>query len=122
MLTRRRFVGCSALSSSMLACPRLIRSAFGQTSSTQRPLRLPILGSTYRRGSNLQTIADRFLVGYPFEGDWRMPNAQVVSVYVDERIRRATEAPNEFQTGDYRKSKAATGAETRACQRRQAHS
>ena len=97
MLTRRRFVGYSALSSSMLACPPLLRSAFGQTSSTQRPLRLAILGSTYRRGSNLQTIADRFLVGYPYEGDWQIPNVQVVSVYVDERIRKATAAPNEFQ-------------------------
>ncbi|MCU1251337.1 MAG: hypothetical protein JWQ49_4366 [Edaphobacter sp.] len=72
MLTRRRFVGYSALSSSMLACSPLVRSAFSQTSSTQRPLRLAILGSTYRRGSNLQTIADRFLVGYPLEGDWHM--------------------------------------------------
>ena len=61
MLTRRRFVGYSALSSSMLVCPPLLRSAFGQGSSGQRPLRLAILGSTYRRGSNLQTIADRFL-------------------------------------------------------------
>lgn len=106
MLTRRRFVGYSALSSSMLAYPPLLRSAFGQTSS-QRPLRLAILGSTYRCGSNLQTIADRFLVGYPYEGDWHMPNVQVVSVYVDERIRRATAAPNEFQlaiTGRARRS------------------
>ena len=95
MLTRRRFVGYSALSSSMLACTPLMRSTFGQTSSKQRPLRLAILGSTYRRGSNLQTIADRFLVGYPYQGDWHMPNVQVVSVYVDERIRRATAAPIE---------------------------
>jgi hypothetical protein len=36
-------------------------------------------------------------VGYPYEGDWHIPNVQVVSVYVDERIRRATAAPNEFQ-------------------------
>jgi hypothetical protein len=97
MLTRRRFVGYSGLSSSMLAVPPFVRSAFGQTSSTQRPLRLAILGSTYRLGSNLQGIADRFLVGYPYDGDWHMPNVQVVSVYVDERIRRATAAPNEFQ-------------------------
>jgi hypothetical protein len=80
----------------MLACPPLVRSAFGQTSSRQSQLRLAILGSTYHRGSNLQTIADRFLVGYPYEGDWHMPNVQVVSVYVDERIRRATAAPMNF--------------------------
>ena len=96
MLTRRRFVGCSALSSSMLACPPLLRSAFGQT-STQRPLRLAILGGTYRLGSNLQTIADRFLVGYPYEGDWHTPNVQVVSVYVDQLARQAEAAPSPFQ-------------------------
>ncbi|WP_035358872.1 hypothetical protein [Edaphobacter aggregans] len=97
MLTRRRFVGYSALSSSMLAYPPLLRSALGQTQSGQQPIRLAILGSTYRRGSNMQTIADRFLVGFLYEGDWRMPNVKVVSVYVDERIRRASAAPNEFQ-------------------------
>jgi hypothetical protein len=74
-----------------------VRSAFGQAASTQRPLRLAILGSTYRLGSNLQTIADRFLVGYPYEGEWHLPNVQVVSLYVDERIRRANAAPDEFQ-------------------------
>jgi hypothetical protein len=87
MLTRRRFVGYSALSSAMLACPSWLRSSFGQTSSgtAQRPLRLAILGSVYHLGSNLQTIGDRFLIGYPHEGDWHMPNVQVVSVYVDQR-------------------------------------
>jgi hypothetical protein len=99
MLTRRRFVGYSALSSAMLACPSWLRSAFGQTSSAtaQRPLRLAILGSVYHLGSNLQTIGDRFLVGYPHEGDWHMPNVQVVSVYVDQRVRRANAAPTEFE-------------------------
>ncbi|HTV53878.1 MAG TPA: hypothetical protein VMI06_03095 [Terriglobia bacterium] len=49
-------------------------------------MRLAILGSAYHLGSNLQSIADRFLVGYPFDGDWRIPNVQVVSVYVDELV------------------------------------
>ena len=95
MITRRRFVGYSALGSSMLAYPPLMRSAFAQ--DAQPPIRLAILGSTYSLGSDLQTIADRFLVGFPFEGDWHKPNVQVVSLYVDERIRRASAAPNEFQ-------------------------
>jgi hypothetical protein len=94
MITRRRFVGYSALGSSLLAYPPLMRSALAQNSS---PVRLAILGSTYHLGSNLQTIADRFLVGYPFEGDWHKPNIQVVSLYVDERIRKASAAANEFQ-------------------------
>ena len=99
MLTRRRFVGYSALSSAMLACPSWLRSAFGQTPSgtAQRPLRLAILGSVYQLGSNLQTIGDRFLVGYPYEGDWHMPNVKVVSVYVDQRVRKANARPTEFE-------------------------
>ena len=94
MLTRRRFVGYSALSSTMLAYPQLMRSAFGQAG--QQPVRLAILGSVYRHGSNMQTIADRFLVGYPFEGDWYMPTVKVVSMYVDQPIRRADARPTEF--------------------------
>jgi hypothetical protein len=99
MLTRRRFVGYSALSSAMLAFPSWLRSSFGQTSAstTQRPLRLAILGSVYHPGSNLQTIGDRFLVGYPYDGDWHMPNVQVVSMYVDQRVRRANATPTGYQ-------------------------
>jgi len=95
MLTRRRFVGYSALSSTMLAYPQLMRSAFGQGAG-QQPVRLAILGSVYRHGSNMQTIADRFLVGYPFEGDWYSPNVKVVSMYVDQAIRKADARPTEF--------------------------
>ncbi|MGH9450745.1 MAG: hypothetical protein ACRD11_09395 [Terriglobia bacterium] len=86
MLTRRRFLGYSALAPALLASRPLLRSSFGQTpDGSGRPLRLAILGSVYHVGSNLQSIADRFLVGYPLEGGWHMPNVQVVSVYVDSR-------------------------------------
>ncbi|HET9100387.1 MAG TPA: hypothetical protein VFN62_08345 [Acidobacteriaceae bacterium] len=98
MLTRRRFFGYSALSSAMLACPSWLRSALGQTSAgrAQRPLRLAILGSVYHLGSNLQTIGDRFLVGYPYEGEWHMPDVQVVSMYVDRQVRKSNGRPTEF--------------------------
>lgn len=88
MLTRRRFLGYSALSSALLASSPLLRSGFGQRPAdpADAPLRLAILGSVYHLGSNLQSIADRFLVGYPFEGEWHKPNVQVVSVYVDELV------------------------------------
>lgn len=99
MLTRRRFLGYSALSSAMVAYPLLQRSGFGQTpgGSSHRPLRLAVLGSAYDLGSNLQTIADRFLVGYPHDGEWHIPNVQVVSVYLDQPVRRANAAPTQFQ-------------------------
>jgi hypothetical protein len=95
MLTRRRFVEYSALSSAMLASRPLLRAGWAQTSG--RPLRLAILGSVYRYQSNMQTIADRFLVGYPCDGEWRMPNVQVVSVYVDQLARQAEAAPSPYQ-------------------------
>ena len=94
MLTRRRFVEYSALSSAMLAYrPRLC----GLGAAAQRPLRLAILGSVYRHWSNMQTLADRFLVGYPYDGEWHMPNVQVVSVYVDQLERQADAAPSPYQ-------------------------
>jgi hypothetical protein len=117
MLTRRRFVGYSALSSAMLALPSWMRSGFGQptASTSQRPLRLAILGSTYHVGSNLQTIGDRFLIGYPDQGDWHMPNVQVVSVYVDQQVRKSDAEPTDFaramsgEEGDYNRLKASHG-------------
>jgi hypothetical protein len=75
MLTRRRFIGSSAL---------LLPSV---AAHAQTPLRLAIIGNTYHYGSNLQIMADRFLVGYPHEGDWRIPSVQVVSMYIESRAR-----------------------------------
>ena len=95
MLNRRRFLEYSALSSATFACPRLFRSAFGQLPGT-RPLRLAVLGSEYRLGSHLQDIADRFLVGYPHNGDWYKPDVQVVSVYVDQRARISDARPSSY--------------------------
>jgi hypothetical protein len=93
MLTRRRFVKYSALSSAMLA----YRPIFWGQQAPQRPLRLAILGSVYRHQSNMQTLADRFLIGYPYDGEWHTPNVQVVSVYVDQLERQADAAPSPYQ-------------------------
>jgi hypothetical protein len=70
---------------------------WGQQAPAQRPLRLAILGSVYRDQSNMQTLADRFLVGYPYEGEWHLPNVKVVSVYVDQLARQAEAAPSPYQ-------------------------
>ncbi|MGH9406952.1 MAG: hypothetical protein ACRD3D_14115 [Terriglobia bacterium] len=85
MLTRRRFLGYSVLFPALFAPRPLLASGTGQApaSAAEPPVRLAILGSVYHVGSNLQSIADRFLMGYPFEGDWHIPNVQVVSLYVD---------------------------------------
>lgn len=95
MLNRRRFLGYSALSSATFAYPRLLRSAFGQMQG-RRPVRLAVLGSDYRLGSHLQSIADQFLVGYAHDGDWHTPDVQVVSMYVDQRERMAEAKPSGY--------------------------
>jgi hypothetical protein len=83
MLTRRNVL---RLAPAMLADRRLLPPAAAQT---RTPLRLAILGGAYHFGSDLQIIADRFLVGYPHEGDWRIPNVKVVSMFVESRARFA---------------------------------
>jgi hypothetical protein len=93
MITRRRFVGNAALSTAMLGSGPLLRGAFGQTAQPAgTPIRLAVLGSTYRTGSALQQLADRFLVGYPVDGEWHVPAVKVVSLFVDGPSRRAEAA------------------------------
>ncbi len=93
MLTRRRFLGYSVLTPAMLAYRSLLRSAVAQQSRPAGgPLRLAIIGNAYRHGSNLQSITDRFLVGYPHDGDWHMPNVQVVSMYIEPRPAQVSAA------------------------------
>ena len=85
MITRRRFLEHSALAPATLACRSLSLCAAEGSTDSRAPVHLAIIGSTYHYGSELQTLADRFLVGYPHEGDWHMPNVQVVSMYVERR-------------------------------------
>lgn len=49
------------------------------------PIRVAVIASVYRYLSHAQHIADRFLVGYPFQGRWHRPNIQIASLYVDQR-------------------------------------
>ena len=49
------------------------------------PLRLAVIATVYHYLSHAQHFADRFLVGYPYEGEWRRPNTKVVSLYVDQK-------------------------------------
>ena len=97
MLTRRRFVGNAALSTAMLGSGPLLRASFGQAVPLAgAPIRLAVLGSVYRTGSALQQLADRFLVGYPLDGEWHTPAVKVVSLFIDGPIRRAEAASSDF--------------------------
>jgi hypothetical protein len=54
------------------------------TGSSRAPLRLAVIATVYRYLSHAQHFVDRFLVGYPYQGQWRRPNTKVVSLYVDQ--------------------------------------
>jgi hypothetical protein len=47
--------------------------------------RIAIVTTVYRYLSHAQHIGDRFLVGYPRDGEWRKPDMKVVSLYVDQK-------------------------------------
>ncbi len=49
------------------------------------PRRLAVIATIYRYLSHAQHIADRFEVGYPYEGRWRWPDTRIVSLYVDQK-------------------------------------
>jgi hypothetical protein len=74
MLTRREFIGSATL---------LPLAAAAAPSGP--PLRLAIITTVYRYLSHGQHIGDRFLVGYPHDGEWHKPNVKVVSLYVDQK-------------------------------------
>ena len=70
MLTRRTFLQTTA-----------VAAAAAQT----QPKRIAIVTTIYRYLSHAQHMGDRFLVGYPWNGAWHMPNMKVVSLYVDQK-------------------------------------
>jgi hypothetical protein len=53
--------------------------------SQSQPKRIAIIATVFRLQSHAQHIGDRFIVGYPFAGEWHKPNTQVVSLYVDQK-------------------------------------
>jgi len=72
MLTRREFLGTAA--------------ALPLAAAMQRePVRVAIVTTIYKYLSHGQHIGDRFLVGYPYAGEWHQPNVKVVSLYVDQK-------------------------------------
>jgi hypothetical protein len=69
-ITRRTFLAGAA------ALPAL---------SQAQPKRIAIVSTIFRYLSHAQHIGDRFMVGYPFAGEWHKPDTQVVSLYVDQK-------------------------------------
>src|SRR5512142_126712 len=70
MLTRRQFLQTAAAATALQAA---------------EPQRIAIITTVYRYLSHGQHMGDRFLVGYPWEGEWHKPDMKVVSLYVDQK-------------------------------------
>jgi hypothetical protein len=71
-ITRRTFLATAA------AVPALAQDQ-------AQPKRIAIVATIFRLLSHAQHIGDRFIVGYPFAGEWHKPNTRVVSLYVDQK-------------------------------------
>tara|TARA_B100001123_G_scaffold361159_2_gene417563 strand:+ start:4524 stop:5699 length:1176 start_codon:yes stop_codon:yes gene_type:complete len=73
---------------------------------------IAVVTTIYRYLSHAQHFVDRFLVGYPYEGEWRRPEMKVVSLYVDQSPAgdQSQDRAREFGFGVY-----ATIAETLRC-------
>jgi hypothetical protein len=71
---------------------------------SDEPLRLAVIATVYRYLSHAQHFVDRFLVGYPYEGEWRRSNTKVVSMYVDQCPEgdQSVDRAREFGFGLYR--------------------
>ena len=86
MLNRRRFLGYSTLAPALLAERWLPSSAAGRPTEpafSKTPLRLAIIGNTYHYRWICKPSPTVSLVGYPYEGYRRLPNVQVVSLYLN---------------------------------------
>jgi hypothetical protein len=49
------------------------------------PKQIAVVATIYRYLSHAQHISDRFLIGYPHNGQWHRPNMKIVSLYVDQK-------------------------------------
>jgi len=67
------------------------------------PKRIAIIATVFRPLSHAQHIGDRFMVGYPFAGEWHQPNTKVVSLYVDQKPANdlSADRAKEFGFGVY---------------------
>jgi hypothetical protein len=79
MGTRREFLGSVGAG---LATAGFARGGIG---GEGRRKRLAVITTLWNERSHAWHMAERFLVGYPIEGEWHRPEIDVVSAYVDQK-------------------------------------
>ena len=55
------------------------------TQHSSEKKRIAVIATVYTYLSHAQHFADRFMVGYPYEGEWRSSQVKVVSLYVEQK-------------------------------------
>ncbi|MGH7946847.1 MAG: hypothetical protein ACREF9_17860, partial [Opitutaceae bacterium] len=75
-LTRRSFLVSSAATAALACIP--VRGA----ERTRK--KIALIGTEVRRHSHAQHFIDRFLLGYAWNGGWRRPEVDLVSLYIDQ--------------------------------------
>ncbi|MSR60280.1 MAG: hypothetical protein EXS05_22010 [Planctomycetaceae bacterium] len=78
MITRRTFLGAVGAG---LAGSSLLTAAESKPGPKKR---LAIITTEWRYGTHAWHMGERFLVGYPLEGQWHRPPFDVVAAYVDQ--------------------------------------
>src|SRR6185503_8507312 len=58
--------------------------SWAATSPGRPRKRIALLGTEVRRHSHAQHFIDRFLLGYNWNGGWRRPDVDLVSLYIDQ--------------------------------------
>lgn len=96
MQQRREFLG--VLGAGLVGTTVAVPARSDETPKTDRK-RMAIVTTEWRYLSHAQHMGDRFLVGYPLEGEWRKPALDVVSVYVDQKPKSDLSAQRSREFG-----------------------
>jgi hypothetical protein len=75
-VSRRSFLVSTAAAAAFACVP--VRAA------ERRRKKIALIGTEVRRHSHAQHFVDRFLLGYTWEGGWRRPDVDLVSLYIDQ--------------------------------------
>jgi hypothetical protein len=82
MFNRREFM--RSTSAAALLGPLVVNKRRGLAADDEGRKKIAVITTLWRYLSHAQHMGDRFLVGYPHQGEWHQPDMDVVSLYVDQ--------------------------------------
>ena len=90
MISRRTFLNTAGAASvgTHMGMLQLLNAlpavTLAQTPPAEKKRRLAVITTEWRYHSHAWHMAERFLVGYPIQGEWHQPPFDVVAAYVDQ--------------------------------------